>query len=228
MAWTPELEAEYQALEAQYGAKLPTDAPPAVVNNPGANQALLESKGKKIGEISGENQAGLPRAYSTLQTAAQQAAKQIELANKVATDVSGVGGKGSYAVGIFDANTPTFLQSTRDTIADIEGLDAANFIGAIKTLKDQSPTGATGLGSATEREGEKLQKANFNFDRSQSETRFGKTAQDYRDQIRHSFDNTVKAFNDTYGTKYTADDLMKQYSPDPESTKAAIRAKYGL
>jgi hypothetical protein len=185
---------------------------------------IRKDKAIKLNEI----ELARPKATTALNQAAMQAAKQMGLANKVATNVGGVNGTGKGAVGPWDYQLPTVFSNTQDTITDIDQLDAANFIEALSALKASSPTGASGLGSATEREGDKVQKGNFNFDRRQSEGRFTQTAQDYRDQIRNSLENTTRAFNETYGTQYTAQDLLKQYAPSPEETKAALKSKYGL
>ncbi len=229
--WTQQDQAAWDTLHPVYGAgaapataTAPTININSVATNPGANQKRLESFGVKSGETS----ANYPQAYQALQTAAQQAGKQMSLAERTGADVAGANPKGAGAVGIFDANTPAFMPDTVDTIADIDNLNANNFVAALNALKASSPTGSTGLGQVSNIEGDKVQKANFNFDRSQSERRFGKTTEDYRNQLRSSLDNTVRAFNDTYGTKYTSEDLLKQYNPSPDEVKAQIRQKYGL
>lgn len=229
MPLTPE---EIQALDSHFGVRA---APSGVGASPvGQIESFktgldVSAAGRKAADAERlKLDTNRPQAESALQNIAQQAAKQIGLADRVGTDVFGVNGKGRDAVGKFDAWSPTFFPDTVDTVADIDNLNSSNFIAALNGLKAASQNGSSGLGQLSNLEGEKIQKANFNFDRAQSEKRFGRTTQDYSRQIRDSLNTTVKAFNDTYGTKYTADDLMKQYSPHPEEVKMQIRQKYGL
>ncbi len=218
-------DAEIQGFLGQGAAPSPVVFTPDIKNNLAAATSGLKTKADVIGKASGENQTMLPKAQQALNQAAFEAAKQIRNASRVEGQVAG---DGSWAVGSIDANTPAILPSTVDTIANIEQIDSNNFINALAALKAASPTGASGLGSATEREGEKVQKANFNFDRSQSEPQFIRNVSDYKTQIRNSLKNTVDVFNKTYGTNLTPDDLIKQYEPDPEQIKQTLKQKYGL
>lgn len=210
------------------GSSVPKSSPvltPDVNSNLTAQTAGLKSKAEVIGKTAGENLVTLPKAQQALNQAAYEAAKQIKNAGKVEGQVAG---EGSWAVGAIDANTPSFLPSTVDTIANIDQIDANNFINALGGLKAASPTGSTGLGAVSEAEGAKVQRGNFNFDRSQSEPQFLRNLGDYKAQIRNSLKNTVDVFNKTYGTNLTPDELIKQYEPDPEQTKQALKQKYGL
>lgn len=203
-------------------------APPANIpysNNLGAAQKFQEGYNTDKGKALAQNDVNYPKATQALNQAAYEAAKQIKNAGRVEGQVAG---DGSWAVGSFDANTPAFLPSTVDTIANIDQIDANNFINALGALKSASPQGSTGLGAVSEAEGAKIQRGNFNFDRSQSEPQFLKNIGDYKSQIRNSLKNTVDVFNKTYGTNLTPEDLIKQYEPDPEQTKKTLKEKYGL
>ena len=60
---------------------------------------------------------------------------------------------------ILGMRAPVVFQGTADARANLEQVNAKAFVQALGDMKAQSATGASGLGSATEREGDKVQAA---------------------------------------------------------------------
>lgn len=179
-------------------------------NQPDYKSAQEEAK--KSADLEVEIKKTAPQANMALNQAAREALKQLELSDRIIAQLS-PNGTGRGAVGVFDNKSfvPTLFQDTADASADIDQLDSSNFLAGLTGLKAASPTGATGLGATTEREGEKVQKGNFNFDKSQGEQKFIQQVNKYKNQINDSLQNTVDKFNQIYGTNYTAKDLMVKY-----------------
>ncbi|MGA1553429.1 MAG: hypothetical protein ACO35I_05225 [Burkholderiaceae bacterium] len=145
MAWTPELEAEYQALEAQYGNQ--PAVPPTIATNPGANQKLLEAQAGALGKATGEQIVAGQKAQ---ETKAEDEAKKKQIASIIDEAINksdwwstGLGAETLAGVGGTDAaQLNALLEPVRSYIA----------INRMKKLKEASPTGSTGFGALSEKE----------------------------------------------------------------------------
>lgn len=167
MAWTPELEAEYQALEAQYGNQ--PAVPPAIADNLNANQKLLEAQAAAIGKAAGEAVANAPKEEKMQQmkmTSSNVINNAIDKAiNKSDWWSTGFGAKSLANVGGTDAYN---LQKTIDAIRSNIGFDK------LQQMREASPTGGA-LGQVAVQELEMLQSALGSLDIGQSEEQLDAT-----------------------------------------------------
>jgi len=82
--------------------------------------------------------------------------------------------------------------------ATLDRLDAKSFIDSLGQMKAQSATGASGLGSATEREGDKVQAAAAALKRSQDYPSFVKNLKIYQKELNDSKKRLQGNFNNIY------------------------------
>jgi len=83
--------------------------------------------------------------------------------------------------------------------ATLDRLDAKSFIDSLGAMKAQSATGASGLGSATEREGDKVQAAAAALKRSQDYPSFVANLKIYQKELNDSKARLQGSFNNIYG-----------------------------
>ena len=177
---------------------------------------------KKDAALNIELKKAAPQAKSALQQTAQEAARQIDLVDRIIKQTR----NGNSATGVIDARMPTFWQSTADLEANIDKLDANTFLTGLAMLKATTPAGTTGLGQITETEGEKIQKGGFNFDKLQGDKQFNAELGRYKTAVTQSLQNVVDKFNETYGTAYTVEDLIASASQNGQSSSPNNTVSY--
>lgn len=99
----------------------------------------------------------------------------------------------------------------------LKQLDATTFIGALGQMKNQSATGASGLGALSEREGDKVQSAQAALGRSQSYEAFQKNLANYKQELAASKTRLTAGFQNIYG--------QKQPSIDSNSALAELKRR---
>jgi len=95
-----------------------------------------------------------------------------------------------------------------DAAAMLEKIKAGTLLSGLNNLKSQSATGASGLGSLTEREGAAVQNAQAALQSGQSIDQLLKNAANYRNQLAKSKTNLVNGFNNIYRTGATVEDPL--------------------
>jgi hypothetical protein len=90
----------------------------------------------------------------------------------------------------------SFIPGTaaRDVSAGLETIKSGQLIDALKTLKDSSPTGASGLGSLTEKEGAALKSLVANLDKGQSPAQLKENLGKISTYLDKSFERVSTAY----------------------------------
>lgn len=110
-----------------------------------------------------------------------------------------------------------------NALANLDQLNAASFIQQLGEMKNQSATGASGLGSATEREGDKVQAASqAAANREQSFDSAVKNALQYRKELEASKGRLQSGFQNIYKEKLPA---TPNNAPDPNKAREALRKR---
>lgn len=103
----------------------------------------------------------------------------------------------------FGYQTPIVRQGTRDAKAKLDQVNAGAFISALGDMKNQSATGASGLGALSEREGDKVQSAATSAaDTKQSPESAAAALKLYRDNLIQSKKNLLSGFQNIYKDKF--------------------------
>jgi hypothetical protein len=136
-----------------------------------------------------------PKAQASLNSAIAQADRMvgsIQSLKEQAKDPSATG---------FAGQILRYIGGTKaaDLAANTTVADANNFINALAELKSNSPTGASGLGSLTEREGQKIQSLIANLDTTQSAPQLQKQYDNLAKELLASKERVQRAFDDYYG-----------------------------
>lgn len=103
-------------------------------------------------------------------------------------DVTGFGG-----TGLGDALTFGGTEGA-NVRAKIKQLESRTMLGALSDLKANSPTGASGLGALSEKEGEALRNAAAALDRSQDMTSYTNALKNYKLSLQGTKDRLSQAF----------------------------------
>lgn len=157
-------------------------------------KARSEYQAKKAIELA-DKEAMRPKAEASLNAALSQADRMvnsIQALKEQAKNPSATGFAGQILRNIGGTKAADLAANT--TVAD-----ANNFINALAELKSNSPTGASGLGSLTEREGNKIQSLVANLDTTQSGPQLQKQYDNLAKEMNASKQRIQRAFNDYYG-----------------------------
>jgi hypothetical protein len=137
--------------------------------------------------------------------------------------VGAVEGSSFYPTTAAALVTP-FTSSADDranAIADFETIKSQTFLNQLLKLKNESPTGASGLGALSEEEGERLVNGVQNMGRKQGE----KQARDNLTEVQRLLMKSRKGLVNKFGVPDTIPDTP-QAQPTPEEIDGAVK-KYG-
>lgn len=113
---------------------------------------------------------------------------------------------------------PVVQQGTRDAKTLIDQVNAQALIGQLAELKSQSATGASGFGSLTVSEGDKLQSsASSAADTRQSAEAAAQAFKLYRQNLKEGRDRLMTGFDNLYSSRFG-----KTNTSSPNSTKPAL------
>lgn len=135
-----------------------------------------------------------PKAKLSLNQLTSSLDKEIALAKSIKDNpalprVTGVSGKLPNLPGGEAAN----LQ------AKIDQLKAATFISEFQSMKQNSPNGSSGLGAASDIEGQKVEKKGFRGDQKQSSKEFQKAVDERIAVLEDTKRNLQRAYEEDYG-----------------------------
>lgn len=132
----------------------PAEAAKYAIDKPKRDQEFEKNQREKAMSLT-----NLDSGFQSYADANMRAKQTIdELLPKVDNWTAGAGSMLSFIPGT----------AARDVSAGLETIKSGQLIDALKTLKDSSPTGASGLGSLTEKEGAALKSLVANLDEGQS------------------------------------------------------------
>ena len=118
---------------------------------------------------------------------------------------------------VMGMQTPVFYQDTADARANLNNVNDSGFMTALGDMKSQSATGASGMGSLTEREGDKIQSAaSAASDTKQSPESAKTNFLIYKKELQSTQMRLKDNFNNVYGVRDVA----------PASDDAAERAAF--
>lgn len=157
-----------------------------------------------------ELQLSLPKASAALESAAGEFDKTITAIDEVlspanATGLGDVTGFGGTSVGKF--LTPAGGDAAR-VQARLDQIRGRTFIAGMNALKASSPNGATGLGAASEREGENVIQAQAALNQAQSDEDYAKALKEYRQALVDAKTRLSSTFQQEYGP------LLPKASPE--------------
>ncbi|CAB5212901.1 hypothetical protein UFOVP191_63 [uncultured Caudovirales phage] len=119
--------------------------------------------------------------------------------------------------------TPIFYQGTRDAKTKLDFVNAGAFINSLADMKNQSATGASGLGALSEREGDKVQSAAMSAaDTKQSPESAAAALKLYKQTLLESKGGLQSGFKNIYSDRFPTASTL-----DPELAKAELK-KRGL
>ena len=127
-------------------------------------------------------------------------------------DVTGFGGTGVGKLLTLPGGAAARVQSR------INQLKGRAFLSGLSAMKASSPTGATGLGATSEREGEAVTQAQAALDQAQSDEDYIAALEEYKRALMAAKDNLTNTFNQTFGNKPAGaagdvNALLDKYAP---------------
>lgn len=153
--------------------------------------------------------AAYPKVSSAYRTSTQKIDQQIA---DITTLLNHPGLNG--IVGLFDANTPNILPSSRAAKALYDKIMARGQFNELQDMRNSSPTGGA-LGAVSDSENKTLRDAAAALARNQDESDFKLRAQEYLNTLRASKTNIQQAFDDTYSYRNQQPQSAPRAAPKP-------------
>lgn len=192
------------------GARLTADQVPAVAAAMREFETGKRPGGKGGGEVrfgeaipgTGKGEKVAAEAYNAMEATAAKYDKTIALAERLLKNPSLDG-----IIGNVQGNIPETLlglssQDAANALSDYNALLSVAGFQELQAMRDASPTGGA-LGQVSDSENKLLQQSAFASSRTQSEAKFRESLKTYIDLLRQSKARVEKAYERTYGTRFT-------------------------